>query len=218
MKRMTSYLLILFCALAIQAQDFSASPISDELFSRMQGKSYAKGCTLNRDELRYLRVLHYDGEGKVLVGELICNKEIAQDLLEIFEELYKAKYPIEKMRLIDEYGAKSATSGADDDASMADNNTSCFNFRKVAGTKSLSKHAYGRAIDINPRYNPYIHSRNGRQVVEPANGAEWASNRTKKHHPMIITTDDLCYKLFRQHGFTWGGTWRTMKDYQHFQK
>lgn len=211
-------LLLLMGSASAAAQCFTSSPIPDGVFERMQGRSFAEGCTVKRDELRYLRVLHYDDKGKVQTGELVCNVCIAQDLLEIFEELYKAQYPIEKMRLIDEYGAKSKSSGADDDASMADNNTSCFNFRNVAGTKSLSKHAFGRAIDINPRYNPYVHMLQGKQVVDPANGAPYAKKRTKKNSPMIITTDDLCYRLFIQHGFTWGGAWKTMKDYQHFQK
>ena len=101
------------------------------------------------DDLCYLSVLYYDFNGEVQSGELICNKKIADDLAEIFYELYLNEYQIEKMILVDEYNA-------DDTASITDNNTSCFNYRVVDGTTTLSKHALGCAIDINPFYNPYI--------------------------------------------------------------
>ncbi|MCQ2196530.1 MAG: M15 family metallopeptidase [Bacteroidaceae bacterium] len=190
---------------------FSINKIDDALFARMKGKSYGAGCTVSREELRYLTVMHYDANGKVQKGELVCNKAIAQDLIEIFQALYEAKYPIERMVLIDEYDG-------DDEQSMRANNTSCFNFRKVAGTRSLSKHARGLAIDVNPFYNPYVHTIKGKQLIEPQGSSPWAINRDKKRNAMIIVGDDLCLKLFRQHGFTWGGNWRSMKDYQHFEK
>ena len=190
---------------------FKAYPISDAIFSRMDGKSYKKNCTVPRSSLRYLRVLHRNVDGKTQLGEIVCNQAIANDLLEIFRELYKQGYKIERITLIDDYDA-------DDERSMAANNTSCFNFRVVSGTTKLSNHAQGRAIDINPLYNPYIHLNNGK--VEPANGKPYATNRTasRKIPVPFINTSDLCYRLFIQHGFRWGGAWRTVKDYQHFDK
>lgn len=191
---------------------FKAYPISDAVFARMWGKSYKKNCTVPRSSLRYLRVLHRNLDGKTQLGELVCNQTIANDLLGIFRELYRDGYKIERMVLIDEYDA-------DDERSMAANNTSCFNFRAVSGTTKLSKHAQGLAIDINPLYNPYVHLNNGK--VEPANGKPYATHRTndRKDIPVpVINTSDLCYRLFVQHGFLWGGSWRTVKDYQHFQK
>lgn len=210
---MRNFFLLLFVLLMLSAKPdgFSISEITDGVMARMEGKSYPKECGVKRSDLRYLSVLHYDQNGHVKQGELVCNKAIAQDLIEIFQALYKAKYPIEKMRLIDEYDGQ-------DEMSMRDNNTSSFNYRVVSGTKKLSKHAYGMAIDINPLYNPYITTRNGKKKVEPATANEWVNNRTKQHNNMIITRDDLCLKLFKQHGFTWGGDWKSSKDYQHFQK
>lgn len=164
------------------------------------------------DDLRYLSVLYYDFNGTVQTGELICNKGIAQDLVEIFYELYQNEYQIEKIRLIDEYQG-------DDTASMADNNTSCFNYRVVDGTSSLSKHALGCAIDINPFYNPYVvFNRNGsgETYISPA-GSEVYADRSKDF-PYKIDENDLCYRLFKEHGFVWGGDWNSCKDYQHFQK
>ena len=132
-------------------------------------------------------------------------------MLDIFRQLYKQGYKIERITLIDDYDA-------DDERSMSLNNTSCFNFRVVSGTTKLSKHAQGLAIDINPLYNPYIHLNNGK--VEPANGKPYATNRTanRKLPVPFINTSDLCYRLFIQHGFRWGGAWKTVKDYQHFEK
>lgn len=164
------------------------------------------------DDLRYLNVLYYDFDGAVQVGELICNKGIAQDLVEIFYELYLNEYQIEKIRLIDEYSG-------DDTASMLDNNTSCFNYRVVDGTDSLSKHALGCAIDINPFYNPYIvfnKDGSGETYISPK-GSEIYADRSKDF-PYKIDESDLCYQLFKEHGFTWGGNWNSCKDYQHFQK
>ncbi len=101
---------------------------------------------------------------------------------------------------------------ADDERSMADNNSSAFNYRVVADTDIVSMHAYGRAIDINPLINPYIVG----EKVMPANGAEYANRKGKFPHK--IDHDDLCYKLFKSKGWTWGGDWKTQKDYQHFYK
>lgn len=162
------------------------------------------------EDLSYLHILHYDFAGNPAEGELICNNAIAQDLVEIFYQLYINEYQIEKVHLIDEYDG-------DDIASMEDNNTSCFNYRVVEGSSSLSKHAYGMALDINPLYNPYVtYNADGSEQVSPTT-AEVYSDRTSSF-PYKIDENDLCYKLFTEHGFTWGGNWNSCKDYQHFQK
>ena len=114
--------------------------------------------------------------------------------------------------MIDEYGG-------DDIASMQDNNTSCFNYRAVDGTSSLSKHAIGCAIDINPFYNPYVvfnKDGSGETYISPE-GSEIYADRSQ-NFPYKIDENDLCYKLFKEHGFVWGGDWNSCKDYQHFQK
>lgn len=165
---------------------------------------------ISYEDLRYVHVLHYDFQGESTEGELICNAAIARDLVEIFYELYKAEYQIEKIRLIDEYEG-------DDDLSMEDNNTSCFNYRVVEGTDKLSKHAYGLAIDVNPLYNPYVrYNKDGSLHIDPK-GSEPYADRSASF-PYKIDENDLCLKLFKEHGFTWGGDWNSMKDYQHFQK
>lgn len=189
---------------------FVAEEISDRIFARMWKKSYKQQCTIPRSALRYVKVLHFTLEGKIQLGELVCNKAIAQDLIEIFRTLYDAKYPIQRMILVDNYDAL-------DERSMAANNTSCFNFRCVSGSIKLSSHSQGRAIDINTLYNPYVRTRsNGTILVKPDIGRPYA-DRTKTFS-YKIDHEDLCYKLFIEHGFEWGGDWHSVKDYQHFEK
>lgn len=192
---------------------FYYEPLSDTLVKYITGVSYPEepeNPAITPDELSYVHVLYCDFEGNPAEGELICNQGIAQDLVEIFCELYKNGYQIEKIRLIDEYGG-------DDDLSMTDNNTSCFNYRVVEGSTTLSKHAYGLAIDINPLYNPYITYNKDLTVnVSPAAGEAYADRSSA--FPYKIDENDLCYRLFKEHGFIWGGDWNSCKDYQHFQK
>lgn len=209
---------------------FYYEPLSDEIINRITGISYPvtenKKDTLaieavniaaspddilvSYDELCYMSVLHYNFHGVERTGELICSKAIAQDLVEIFYELYQNEYQIEQIRLIDEYSG-------DDTLSMQDNNTSCFNYRTVDGTSSLSKHALGLAIDINPFFNPYIVYKNDGTTYISPQGSETYADRSKDF-AYKIDENDLCYKLFKEHGFTWGGDWNSCKDYQHFQK
>lgn len=188
---------------------FVSLPLNDKIFKRMNKKSYKEDCTIPRSQLRYLKVLHYNLNQEICLGELVCNQAIANDLIEIFKTLFKAKYPIERMVLIDEYGAN-------DELSMQANNTSCFNFRRVAGSKKLSNHSSGCAIDINPRYNPMVKIRNGKTSFSPKNAQPFI-NRSASF-PYKIDTNDLCYKEFRKKGFIWGGSWKSVKDYQHFEK
>lgn len=190
-------------------EGFFYEPLTDEVIRRIQGISYHENPNITYEDLCYLNVLYCDFDNNTQTGEIICNRLIAEDLLEIFKALYDASYQIEKIRLVDEYQA-------DDDLSCADNNTSCFNYRVVAGSDTLSKHALGMAIDINPFYNPYITYPDGKKRISPA-GSEIYEDREGGYDHMILK-DDLCYRLFTEHGFTWGGEWKSIKDYQHFQK
>lgn len=188
---------------------FYFEDISDVVFERMDGNSYGENCAVGLSELCYVRVLHYGFDGEVHIGELVVNRAVAQDIKEIFMELFEAEYPIEKMLLVDAYGG-------DDNASMIDNNTSSFNFRRAEGMASLSKHAYGLAVDINPLYNPYIPIREGEQAVLPPDAAIYADREADCEY--YIRHGDVCYEAFVSRGFTWGGDWTAGKDYQHFSK
>ena len=181
-------------------------PVPPAVAERMRAHSWREGCPVPIAELAYLRLSHHGRDGVVREGELIVHRELAAEVLAIFKVLFDLKFPVDKMRLIDVYHG-------DDDRSMADNNTSGFNCRPVAGNpKVLSKHAYGRAIDINPLWNPML--ANG-EVLPPA-GAAYA-NRDKAA-PGILRKGDPAVREFNGRGWTWGGDWVAPKDYQHFQK
>ena len=189
---------------------FSVREIPDTIFAIMQGKTFKDDCTIPRSDLRYVLCLHRDVKGTAYVGEIVVNKSIAEDVLDIFRELYANNYPIERMRLIDYWDA-------DDERSMTDNNSSSFNFRFISHTTKVSKHGAGLAVDINPLYNPYHKVlADGTEVVEPAAGKPYLNRDA--HFDYKLTKGDLCHKLFIQHGFEWGGDWTSVKDYQHFEK
>lgn len=185
-----------------------------ELYQRITGKSYQENDDISLENLRYLSILYYDFGHKVQTGELIVNETIAEDCLEIFRQLYEAEYELASVRLIDEYWAGDGDST--DTASVEANNTSAFCYRMTTSGKSLSKHALGCAIDINPRQNPYFDFVDG-QAIWYHDGDESYLDRSEiKEH--MITEEDLCYQLFTEYGFTWGGNWNNPKDYQHFER
>ena len=188
---------------------FAAEKIPDGVWQRMQGKTYKKNPYIGREDLRHIRVLHWDYDQKSHIGEMIVNKQIADVVVGILRKLYDAKYPIQRMVLPDVYNA-------DDETQMRDNNSSSFCYRAIAGTAKLSKHARGLAIDINALYNPYYKDRaNGTRYVQPATATKFCKRNWA--FPYKIDKSDLCYKLFTEAGFEWGGSWTSCKDYQHFE-
>jgi len=191
---------------------FVKEPLSADIMNRINGLSWKAESPLDLSDLRYLKILHVNSDGDYQTGEMICNRDIADDLLDIFRKLFDAGYRIERMVLVDDYGA-------DDDASMAANNSSCFNTRFIAGTRKLSKHGLGMAVDINPLYNPYVKTVGGVVKVWPESARCYAFDRDARDDiPYMIDEDDLCCKLFKAKGFEWGGDWKSCKDYQHFEK
>lgn len=185
---------------------FTYNPLSDEVIEIITGSSYKDNDEIKIEDLVDVQVTHWGFDDKEHVGQIILNKEVADDIIEIFKELYDAKFPIDKIRIIDEYDAI-------DELSMSDNNSSSFCFREVVGSKGkLSKHSYGIAIDINPIQNPYIKN----DIVLPESGKEYL-DRTHIRKGMIVE-GDVCYNAFKKRGWTWGGDWNSLKDYQHFEK
>lgn len=188
--------------------DFFISEITEEVFDRIKGRSYKDNCILPKEHLRYLHVLHKDIDGKVHNGEIIVNMHIADAVLDILRKLYENDYSIEKIHLIDEYGA-------DDELSMEDNNSSGFNYRVISHTDIVSKHGFGLAVDINPLYNPYTKIVDGRRSIEPVTAGPYLDR--DRMYDYKIDKDDLCCRLFGEYGFEWGGDWIDSKDYQHFE-
>ena len=187
----------------------------DQVYQRIIGKSYVENKDIGLDELRYMKVLHYNFDHKVQVGELIVHRELVTDYQEIFLELFRAEYEINSLYLIDNFWTGDGLES--DSASIDANNSSAFCYRRVAGGSGLSNHALGRAIDINPQQNPYVtFDSKGKPKWTHDNADDYIDRDTGLPH--VITHEDLLYKLFKEHGFDWGGDWKTLKDYQHFDK
>ena len=184
---------------------FAYTEIPDMIFEKMNQVSYVEGAPVAREDLRYLSILYWGMDKTAHKGELIVHKDIADKVSLAFFKLYRASYTIESVRLVDEFGGN-------DEVSMAKNNTSAFNARQVVGGNGWSMHAYGLAIDINPFYNPYVDEEGN---VLPL-GAEQYADR-EQAFVMKITTSDYAYQVFTSLGFSWGGDWTGVKDYQHFE-
>ena len=184
--------------------DGTSGPIPQTVRDQMIGKSwhFGLGCP-SLDSLSFLQMPHFDFAGEVRRGELIVAADQAANVLQVFRKLYEARFPIERMVLVDEYDG-------DDDASMAANNTSAFNCRQVTGGTSLSAHSYGIAIDINPVQNPYV---NGGTVL-PDSGAAYTDRANVR--PGMIVRPGVVVNAFEEVGWSWGGDFNSLKDYQHF--
>jgi poly-gamma-glutamate synthesis protein (capsule biosynthesis protein) len=184
----------------------SVERISPFLRQQMRS-SHHPGCPVAWRRLRYLRVSHVGFDGRSHVGELVVAAAYARDVVGVFRKLYDARWPIRRMRLVDAYGG-------DDDRSMAADNTSGFNCRRVKGSKEWSDHAFGAAIDVNPAQNPYL---TGSSVAPPAGRRYAALDRAPGGlvPQGTIKSDDTVVRAFAAIGWDWGGSWAE-PDFQHF--
>ena len=188
------------------ASVFRVDPIPPDAMKKMEGVSWHAGCPVALTDLRQLTVTYYNFHSQPAQGVLYVHSDVAEELKTIFGNLFKAKFLIERIAPVEEYGGN-------DDRSMAANNTSAFNCRDITGAVGrFSNHSWGRAVDINPLTNPYV---KGDQVLPPAGRAYL--DRTKAF-PGSILSDSRIVKEFASRGWTWGGRWSDRKDYQHFEK
>ena len=176
--------------------------IIDSDLKKIKVRSDLKNFNSIYKELSLINVYYFGYDSLVHRGQLVCHKSVVNELKEIFIELYKIKFPIESVRPISLFEWN-------DEISMSSNNTSCFNYRTVSNSNKLSEHSKGLAIDLNPKYNPYISSKG---VISPKNG-----EYNNKNIGTIIV-DSKVISIFRDKGWKWGGNWKRSKDYQHFSK
>jgi D-alanyl-D-alanine carboxypeptidase-like protein len=169
------------------------------------GSTWHPGCPVEPGQLRRVELNHIGFDGRTHVGQLVVNQDRVPQVIAVFEELYRIRYPIEKIRTVELYP------GAEDELSMRDNNTSAFNCRDIPGTGRWSYHAYGRAIDINPLINPYIDNGD----LQPQNAAPYL-DRTRSD-PGMLHEGDPAVRAFTDRGWQWGGRWTDPIDYQHFE-
>jgi len=201
-------------AVQLEADEPAAEPrfeaeygaLPEAMRRAMTPSAWREGCPVGLADLALVRVSYWGFDGAAHQGELVVHQKLAVEVLAIFGELFEARFPIDKMRRIELYDG-------DDGKSMADNNTSAFNCRNILGRKNkFSNHAFGMAIDINPVQNPYVKQ----GAVEPEQGREFLERARPR--PGMVRKDDACHQAFVKRGWTWGGAWRSLKDYQHFEK
>lgn len=182
----------------------SVERLSPKLKRRMKGVSWHRGCPVGLRRLRLIRASHWDFHGRKRSGQLVVHERYARGMLEVLRRAFAKRFPIRRMALIDRYGA-------DDHRSMAGDNTSAFNCRFVNGTDRWSMHAYGQAIDVNPRENPYVSG----GFVSPPEGRPYA-DRKPRRKGMLYRNGEVARSMRRIIGWEWGGRWRGPRDYQHF--
>jgi len=178
--------------------------IDGDLRQRMVGSSWHRGCPVPLRDLRLVKLRFRDFRGETRAGRLVVHRSAAPRIVRVFRRLYRVGFPIRRMRLVDAYGA-------DDHRSMNADNSSAFNCREVAGRPGVwSRHAFGRAIDVNPVENPYVSGGH----VSPAKGRRFA-NRGWLRKGMIPPRGHVV-RAFAGIGWEWGGGWYGTKDFQHF--
>jgi poly-gamma-glutamate synthesis protein (capsule biosynthesis protein) len=189
------------------------SKITPDIKKRMiDGNSWREGCPVALSDLRYIEVDHLDFSDNISRGEIIVHKDVAQDVVSIFEELFNMNYAINQMHLVSDFNGN-------DWKSIEADNTSAFNCRNATGSKKWSKHSYGKAIDINPIANPYI-SKKGHisHKASQKYRKRVHKNLSNLEDRALLLKNDPATKAFKSYGWRWGGDWRTIKDYQHFVK
>lgn len=195
---MIFFLIFLFLNLS---SEFQEQIIID---SKMTFEESVAGIELPREilnQLELVNVQYYSFDGKMHQGQVLINKKVKKDVVEIFEVIKEIKFPIAKAIPISRYNW-------DDERVMLDNNSSAFNYRNIKGTRIKSYHLYGLAIDINPMQNPHI-----------KRGKVYPENATYNPETLgTFTKDNLIVKEFIKRGWSWGGNWKSSKDYQHFEK
>jgi len=157
---------------------------------------------------RLVDLLYYSFDGKVHKGQLVIDERLVPDIREVFRVALNTGFPIKSVIPISNDRFYKNGLWNSDDQSMMANNTSAFNYRTATGSKVLSNHAYGFAIDINPEQNPYI---KGKKILPP--GAVYDPGR-----PGTLYEGSPVVRTFKRLGWTWGGNWKSLKDYQHFEK
>jgi hypothetical protein len=170
------------------------------------GASWRRGCPVPPSDLRAVSVRFWGFDSAPHTGILVLHRDVVARTRLVFATMFERRFPIRGIRPVSEFGAS-------DDASMAADNTSAFNCRRAvaAGPPTWSRHAYGRAIDVNPVENPYLF---GKRVLPPSGRAFIDRSAARRG---LIRRGDPIHRAFRRAGYRWGGEFSN-PDYQHFDR
>jgi len=182
----------------------TVSIIGPSLRAYMTGRSWHPGCPVPISQLRLLTLAYWGFDHRPHTGKLVVNADVATTVVSVFRRLYAARFPIRRMRLVDDYGGS-------DFRSIEADNTSAFNCRNATGSTHWSNHAYGHAIDVNTIENPYVDSgRTSHAASRPYLNRTW-------HRPGMAYPGGVLVQAFAAVGWGWGGSWSgSVHDYQHF--
>ncbi|HEX5862244.1 MAG TPA: M15 family metallopeptidase [Nocardioides sp.] len=160
-------------------------------------------CPVGAEELAWLRLTFWGFDDRRHTGELLVHEDVARDLVSVFDRLYAARFPLEELAIVTRRDLAAPPTG---DGNM----TTGFACRPTTGGTSYSQHAYGLAMDVNSFQNPYLDD----GLVLP----ELASAYLRRDHTRLgmIRAQGPVVRAFASIGWEWGGSWRTLKDYQHF--
>ena len=168
--------------------------------------TWAPGCPVDADDLAYVRLTFWGFDDQRHTGELLLNRSVADDVVGVFRTLYEEGFPFEELRI-------TQRSELDAHPTGDGNNTESFVCRPSTGsTTTYSQHAYGLAIDLDPFQNPYTKD----DLVLPELASSYLDRDDVR--PGMITPDGVVVRAFEAIGWTWGGTWSSLKDYQHFSQ
>ncbi len=203
------FLVVIFISTYLNASNIKL--IDEKYANKMIGLTYHKECPVSLDDLRIVNVKYLGFDNNIYWGDIIVHKDLAFEVTEIFKELFEISYAIKQIIPIEKYNG-------DDFASIEADNTSAFNCRKAEGSQKYSKHSYGKAIDLNPLENPYVYS-NGTTSHEASQKYLIRKlNDDSIENKAVLTSSSKAVQIFKKYGWKWGGDWKNIKDYQHFQK
>jgi D-alanyl-D-alanine carboxypeptidase len=167
------------------------------------GATWRPGCPVGLADLRHVTVSFRGFDGRPHTGELVVHERVAAAVVSVFARLWRARFPIEEMRLVTGADLRAHPTGDG-------NNTAAFVCRAARKQTRWSAHAYGLAVDVNPFQNPY---RRGDLVLPELAGAylDRAHRRPGMVHP-----GDAVTAAFAGVGWSWGGRWESPRDFMHF--
>ena len=208
---MKTLLFLVFISFFTYLNASNIRSIDENYAKQMQGITYQKECPVSLDDLRIVNVKYLGFDDNEHFGDIVVHKDISLEVSQIFEELLAINYPIRKIFPIEKYNG-------DDFESIEDDNTSAFNCRKAEGSTKYSKHSYGKAIDINPLENPYVYKDGTTSHKDSVKYLIREENNDSIENKAVLTSSSQAVQIFKKYGWKWGGDWKSIKDYQHFNK
>jgi hypothetical protein len=177
-----------------------ADPAPERVIAR---STWRPGCPVGKDDVAWIRLTYWGFDQARHSGEMLVNGSVAEDVVDVFRQLYRARFPIESMGIarLEDLDALPTGDG---------NGTGSFACRPIRGGTGYSQHAYGLAVDLNPFQNPYHRG----DVVLPELASAYLDRDWLR--PGMITPDGPAVRAFASIGWGWGGDWASLKDYQHF--